>query len=157
MSASLGVRILSIEGSDERLRKRTVLSSAPVSSNWRMKKLASSLVMPIAAKTTEKLSDPLSTLACLAICAASALCGSPAAEKIGSFCPLTRVFMPSMLEMPVWMNSDGSSLLYGLMPEPVISTLVFETMAWAAVPRVAQPVEDAPEHLVGDRYLRGLA
>ncbi len=88
MRASLGVRILSIEGSDERLRKRTVLSSAPVSSNWRMKKLASSLVMPIAAKTTEKLSEALRTFACLAICAARALWGRPApGEDAGASAP----------------------------------------------------------------------
>ena len=67
VSASLGVRILSIEGSEDRLRKSTVLSRAPVSSNCRMKKFASSLVIPMAAKTTEKFSDELSTLACLAI------------------------------------------------------------------------------------------
>ena len=73
--------------------------------------MASSLVIPIAAKTTEKLSEALSTFACLAICAARALLGSPLPEKMGSFCPLTRVFMPPMVEMPVWMNSEGSSLL----------------------------------------------
>ena len=38
---------------------------------------------------------------------ASKVCGKPDAEKMGSFCPRTRVFSPSMAEMPVWMNSCG--------------------------------------------------
>ena len=41
------------------------------------------------------------TVACLAICAASLLCGSPAPEKIGSFWPLTNVFIPSITLIPV--------------------------------------------------------
>ena len=54
----------------------------------------------MAANTTAK-SPPESTVACLAICAASSLCGSPASEKIGSFCPLTRVLSPSITDTPV--------------------------------------------------------
>ena len=38
---------------------------------------------------------------------ALAQCGRPEPEKIGSFWPRTRVFSPSMVEMPVWMNSLG--------------------------------------------------
>ena len=33
--------------------------------------------------------------------------GRPEQEKIGSFCPRTSVFRPSIVEMPVWMNSAG--------------------------------------------------
>ncbi len=37
----------------------------------------------------------------------TSLWGSPAAEKIGIFCPLAMLFMPSMAEMPVWIISSG--------------------------------------------------
>ena len=67
VNASRGVRILSIEGSDDKLRNKTVLSNAPLSSNCFMKKFDSSLVIPIAAKTTEKFSSVPRTFACLAI------------------------------------------------------------------------------------------
>jgi hypothetical protein len=63
--------------------------------------------MPMAAKTTANFSPDLSTLAWRAIWAARRECGSPEPEKMGSFCPRTRVFRPSMAEMPVWMNSLG--------------------------------------------------
>ncbi len=33
--------------------------------------------------------------------------GQAGAEKMGSFWPRTRVFRPSMVEMPVWINSLG--------------------------------------------------
>lgn len=64
-------------------------------------------MIPIAANTTANPSSSDNTLACLAICAATWLCGSPFPEKIGSFCPRTRVLSPSMVEIPVWINSDG--------------------------------------------------
>ena len=67
VNASLGVRIRSIEGSEDKLRNKAVLSNDPLSSNCLMKKLDSSLVIPIAAKTTEKFSSVPRTLACLAI------------------------------------------------------------------------------------------
>ena len=66
-----------------------------------MKKFASSNVIPIAAKTTANGSSVPTTFACLAICAARLACGRPEAEKIGSFCPRTSVFSPSMAETPV--------------------------------------------------------
>lgn len=37
----------------------------------------------------------------------TSLWGSPAAEKMGIFCPLAILFMPSMAEMPVWIISSG--------------------------------------------------
>ena len=79
---------------------------APVFVKSSMKYCASSKVMPIAANTTAK-SPPESTVDCLAICAASSLCGRPASENIGSFCPLTRVLSPSITDTPVWINSEG--------------------------------------------------
>lgn len=74
-----------------------------------MKKEASSNVMPIAANTTAKSSCPLMTVAWRAICAAMRLWGRPEAEKMGSFWPRTIGFRPSIVEMPVWMNSEGKS------------------------------------------------
>ena len=50
------------------------------------------------------------------------LWGRPEAEKIGSFCPLTRVFIPSMVEIPVSMKSAGESLAQGLMAAPAMSS-----------------------------------
>ncbi len=47
-----GVTTRSIDGSEERFRKTTARSRAPVDSNSFRKKFASSLVIPIAAKTT---------------------------------------------------------------------------------------------------------
>src|SRR3989304_1321478 len=76
--------------------------------------------MPIAAKTTANCSAPPRTLAWRAICAATSLCGSPAPEKSGSFWPRTRLFSPSMLEMPVWMNSCGRSRATGLIGAPMM-------------------------------------
>ncbi len=105
--AMRGVAIRSTAGSFARLTKTTVLSIAPESRKLCMKKLASSYVMPMAAKTTAKGSFVPMTFACLAICAASLACGRPLAEKIGSFCPRTSVLSPSMAEMPVWINSCG--------------------------------------------------
>ena len=46
-------------------------------------------------------------MSCRAIWAARAAWGRPEPEKMGSFWPRTRVFSPSMVEMPVWMNSLG--------------------------------------------------
>ena len=117
-----GVEILSTAGSSARLRKTTALLSAPVLSNSFMKVCFSSLVIPIAMKTTAKSSSDPRTFACLAICSASSLWGSPDAEKIGSFCPLTRVFIPSMVEIPVWMKSEGLSLAQGLIAAPLMSS-----------------------------------
>src|SRR5438093_5466894 len=87
-----------------------------------MKTRASSCVIPIAAKTTPKGSRLPRTLACRAICKATSLCGSPAPENSGSFWPRTSVLRPSMVEMPVWMNSAGCSREYGLIAAPVMST-----------------------------------
>lgn len=105
-----GVTIRSTAGSSARLRNTTALSSAPVFSKSLMKYWASSLVIPIAAKTTAKADSEPGTEACLAICRAISLCGRPDAEKIGSFCPRTRVFVPSIVEIPVWIKSFGGSL-----------------------------------------------
>ena len=80
---------------------------APVRLNSWTKNSDSSKVMPMAANTTAKLDSPSSTLAWRAIWAASAEWGRPEPEKMGSFCPRTRVFRPSMVDTPVWMNSLG--------------------------------------------------
>ena len=41
------------------------------------------------------------------ICAAISLCGRPAAEKSGIFCPRATEFIVSIVEMPVWIISSG--------------------------------------------------
>ena len=99
--------IRSTAGSLARLINSTVRSMAPVFLKALvLKKSASSKVMPMAANTTAKR---------LAGAAHFGLAGDlgrqiwhgagQLAEKMGSFCPLTRVFRPSMAETPVWINS----------------------------------------------------
>ena len=99
----------------------TVRSMAPVSLKLSTKKLDSSKVIPIAAKTTAKGSSVPTTLAWRAICAASCSCGRPEAEKIGSFCPRTSVFRPSIAETPVCINSSGYALAAGFIGNPLMS------------------------------------
>ena len=101
VSAARGVISRSIVGSSARFMNTTLRASAPVLSNSWMKKAASRWVIPIAPNTTENCSASPRTLACRAIWAAISLAGRPAPEKIGSFCPRTRVFMTSIVEMPV--------------------------------------------------------
>ena len=74
----------------------------------------------MAAKTTAKDSSLPRTRACRAIWVARVLAGSPAPEKIGSFCPRTRVLRPSIAEIPVWIKSDGSAREQGLIGLPTI-------------------------------------
>ncbi len=107
VSAMRGAAMRSITGSSARLMISTERLMAPVRRKSSMKNSASSKVMPMAQKTTAKPSPVPSTRACRAICAATRPCGRPAPEKIGSFWPRTRVFMPSMVLTPVWMNSFG--------------------------------------------------
>src|SRR3989454_5818087 len=117
-----GVISRSTAGSSARFKERSAPRSASVRSKSAMNTRASSCVIPIAAKTTPNDSPLPTTLACRAICRATSLCGSPAPENSGSFWPRTRVFKPSIVEMPVWMNSAGCSREYGLIAAPVIST-----------------------------------
>ena len=88
-------------GSLARFINRTALSIAPVFVKSSIKNCASSKVIPIAPNTTANFASSPSTFACLAICAATLLCGSPEPENIGNFCPLTRVLSPSIVEIPV--------------------------------------------------------
>lgn len=121
VSAHLGVMMRSIAGSSARLRNRVHLSSAPVRSKSLRKYCASSAVIPMAANMTANCSSLPRTFACLAICAAMRLCGSPAPLNSGSFCPRTRLFIPSMVDIPVWMNSLGYCLASGFIGEPFMS------------------------------------
>ena len=107
VSTIRGVAIRSTAGSLARFVKRTVRSMAPVRRNSWTKYSDSSKVMPMAANTTAKVSLSPRTRAWRAICAASAAWGRPEPEKIGSFWPRTRVFSPSIVDTPVWMNSAG--------------------------------------------------
>ena len=107
VSAHRGVIIRSIAGSSARFRNITTFSRAPVLSKSCLKYRASSAVIPMAVNTTANSSSFPRTFACLAICAAILLWGSPAPENSGSFCPLTSEFIPSIELIPVWMNSRG--------------------------------------------------
>jgi len=98
----------------------------------------------MAAKTTEKDSSEVITLACRAICAASSLCDIPEPEKIGSFCPLTRVFIPSIVEMPVWINSLGYALAVGLIGDPVMGSLVSEMISGPPSSGLPRPSKNLP-------------
>src|SRR2546426_3725833 len=117
-----GVIKRSTAGSSARFRNRTARFRAPVRSKSSMNTRASSWVIPIAAKTTPNGSLLPRTFAWRAICRATSLCGRPAPENSGSFWPRTRVFRPSIVEIPVWMSSAGCSREYGLIAEPVMST-----------------------------------
>ncbi len=90
-----------MDGSDDKFMNIAALERAPVFLNSFMKKFASSLVIPMAPNTTAKLSPVFRVFACLAICDASTLCGRPEPENMGSFCPLTSVFIPSIVDIPV--------------------------------------------------------
>jgi hypothetical protein len=95
-------------GSSARLRNITTLLSTPLSSKLSWKKRASAWEAPKAANTTTNSEDSSpSSLAWRTIWAATRLWGRPPPEKMGSFWPRVREFMPSMAEMPVWMNSRG--------------------------------------------------
>src|SRR5439155_271030 len=128
-----GVMSRSTAGSSARFRNRTARRSAPVRSKSSMKTRASSCVMPIAAKTTPNGSWDPRTFAWRAICSATSLCGRPAPEKSGSFWPRTSVLSPSIVEMPVWMNSAGCSREYGLIAAPMISTRFSGTIGGPAI------------------------
>ena len=101
MNATRGVETRSIAGSSARFKNKTTLSSAPDFVKSCIKKFASSNVIPIAPNTTANSSLPPSTFDCRIICAAKRLWGNPEPENIGSFCPRTRVLIPSIDEMPV--------------------------------------------------------
>jgi hypothetical protein len=53
----------------------------------------------------KKLMQPLSTLLSRVI--QTSLCGKPAAEKMGIFCPLAILFILSMADIPVCIISSG--------------------------------------------------
>ena len=89
---------LSTAGSLAKFVNTTARLRAPVLSKSSIKYWASSLVIPIAAKTTANSRSPPTVLACLAICKAISLCGSPEPENIGNFCPITNVFNPSIVD-----------------------------------------------------------
>src|SRR6056297_1908435 len=130
VSARRGVTVRSTAGSSARFMKTTERSSAPVRSKSSMNSFASSAVIPMAPKTTANSvpssSSPASsssgTVAWRAIWSESSLCGRPDPEKMGSFWPRTSVFMPSMAETPVWMNSSGYSRAVGLIAAPTMSS-----------------------------------
>jgi len=112
-----GVRIRSITGSSAAFRRSTSSPAAERSSRRSRTKAMSAWVSPIAAKTTRN--APLAACDWAAICVARARWGRPATEKIGSFCPRTRVVSASITEMPVMTGSFGGSRCTGFMGQPL--------------------------------------
>mmetsp|Transcript_15425 Transcript_15425/g.43831 ORF Transcript_15425/g.43831 Transcript_15425/m.43831 type:complete len:232 (+) Transcript_15425:292-987(+) len=126
--ASRGVTMRSMVGSFARFMNSTTFSMEPFSSKSRLKKVAVSLFTPMAPKTMLKFSLewsltslPLTREACRHTCAAISLCGRPAAENSGSFCPRTTEFIVSMALMPVWIISLGYTRDLGLRGAPLMS------------------------------------
>src|SRR5512136_2146247 len=106
----------------------------------------------MAAKTTAKLSVEPGTFACRAIWSATLLCGRPAPEKIGSFWPRTRVLVPSIVEIPVWMKSAGVRV--DRSPGDIEALLRHDLRA--AVDGLAATGQDTAKHLPADGHLDGL-
>ncbi len=116
-SAMRGASSRSMVGSPAWFRNSTVRSSAPLRANRSTKVWVSRAVIPIPANTTAN-GSPRGARACSTIEAASSSPGSPGPENTGSFCPRTRVFIPSMALMPVSMNSLGRSRRAGFIGAP---------------------------------------
>src|SRR5512143_4351675 len=126
VSAKRGVSRRCVDESEARLRKSAVRGSAPLCSRLRRKYSALSHGTPIPAKTIAK--SPPAPLprsrAWLAISTAIRSCGRPPPEKIGSFCPRTRLFMRSSVVIPVSMKSRGLARATGLSGSPSIGCRV---------------------------------
>jgi hypothetical protein len=110
VSTRRGVMMRSIVGSSARFMNSAVRAIAPLSSKSFVKKRAVSMFTPMAPKTTAKLSSCVSIASLPGCCTRPAwrtiwapisLCGRPAAEKSGIFCPRAIEFITSMEEMPV--------------------------------------------------------
>ena len=69
------------------------------------------------------------------------------AENSGSFCPRTRLFITSMVEMPVSMKSRGSARQAGLIGEALDAPARERGHRRAAVERPADAVENAAEQV----------
>eukprot|EP00438_Fugacium_kawagutii_P014061 Skav204168 [mRNA] locus=scaffold903:408718:420898:- [translate_table: standard] len=128
VNAKRGVTIRSIVGSLAKFMKSTTFSMEPFSSKSFLKKRAVSMLTPIAPKTMLKFSCewsdtslPFTKDACRHTCAAISLCGRPAAEKSGNFCPRTTEFMVSMALIPVWIISLGYTRDLGFKGAPLMS------------------------------------
>mmetsp|Transcript_119098 Transcript_119098/g.234003 ORF Transcript_119098/g.234003 Transcript_119098/m.234003 type:complete len:204 (+) Transcript_119098:287-898(+) len=118
----------SIVGSLARFMNKTTFSMDPFSSKSFRKKRAVSMFTPMAPKTMLKFSAewsrtslPFTSDAWRHTCAAISLCGRPAAEKSGNFCPRTTEFIVSMALMPVWIISFGYTRDFGFSGAPLMS------------------------------------
>ena len=78
-------------------------------------------------------------------------------RRWGASVPCTRVFIPSMVDIPVWMNSSGDARAYGLIAAPVISRRFSGTISGPPSMGFPPPGEDPAEHLLADRHLDRLA
>ena len=73
---------------------------------------------------------------------------------MGSFWARTRVFNPSMVETPVWMNSAGVSACGGVHGKTVDVAVLLGDDGRASVDRLAHAVEDTAEHILAHAKLK---
>ena len=91
------------------------------------------------------------------IVAASSSAGRPGPENTGSFWPRTRVFMPSMAEMPVSMKSLGGSRRTGLIGAPQKGRSASPMGGGRPSRGCPTPLSARPEQVPTDDLLRQLA
>src|SRR5665647_16684 len=121
----------------------------------------SAWVRPIAANTTRK--DLPLEVAWAAIWVARVRWGRPGTEKMGSFCPWTRVVRASMTEMPVRTGSCGGSRWTGLSGHPLTGMVEVPVTGGPSAahpgrgglagPRLQRPRRTARRRPAGDRHL----
>mmetsp|Transcript_69950 Transcript_69950/g.176247 ORF Transcript_69950/g.176247 Transcript_69950/m.176247 type:complete len:204 (+) Transcript_69950:185-796(+) len=118
----------SMVGSLAKFMNKTTFSMEPFSSKSLRKNRAVSMFTPMAPNTMlkfsaewSKTSFPFTSDAWRHTCAAISLCGRPAAENKGNFCPRTTEFIVSIAEIPVWIISLGYTRDFGFSGAPLMS------------------------------------
>ena len=95
-----------------------------------------------------------SASACSPTRASSSLYGSPATEKIGSFCDSTSELNTSIIGMPVWTIWSGHAA-HDRVDRGRADLDHLADHVGPAVAGTAGAVEDAPEQVLGERHLHG--
>ena len=149
--------IRSIEGASAKDWNITTFERTPDSSKVFTKNRATSYLIPIPAKTITNCSSAPRSFAWRIIWAASLLCGSPFPEKIGSFCPRTREFIPSIAEIPVWIKSLGYEREYGFIGFPFTFTNSEEIISGKPSIGSPRPLNTRPSNSSPTRSSSGLS
>ena len=138
----------SMDGSSARERNSATFSSTPDSSNELHEEPGDVVLDPHGGEDHGEVRTRVPRIfACRAIWAASSLCGRPLPEKMGSFWPRIRVFIPSMARYP------GLDEVAGILPgggvdgRPLTSSSSSPTVRRPAVSWVPQAVEHPAQHL----------